>query len=76
MTDTKAGPPSYKGGMVSHPRTSVPEGRFGQPYGAAATALVATAFRGEIDIGPEDRIQELVLEEAYRIIKVRDGEPR
>ena len=52
------------------------KGVSGNPRGRPrkALALVGTRIGGQPAIGPEDRIKALAIEEAYRIITIREGD--
>jgi hypothetical protein len=70
---TEEPPCGYRNPPIKHRfRKGVSGNRKGRPR--KQRALVATKVGGELTIGLEDRIKSLVIEEAYRLVPVREGD--
>ena len=70
---TEKAPRSYRNPPIEH---RFRKGVSGNPRGRPCKprALVGTKVGGQPGIGFEDRVKSLAIEEAYRVILIRDGD--
>jgi Family of unknown function (DUF5681) len=73
MSDSDNPPRSYRNPPIEH---RFRKGVSGNPRGRPCKprALVGTTVGGQPGIGFEDRVKSLAIEEAYRLILIRDGD--